>query len=170
MGLQFGQVAGGKSLTSKVFIKSKTYRKASMYLSTPATRICFVSSAARIPATLTNSEEGYWLNITYRPTALGTHSSRLLIDFGEGSRGLAPARRMPARAYSGGMYGNRSDRHTARQYTANWTSPENEVIDYYMVTRTRYAGGNSYEEKLPGRIQFTRKSGFDKIRLGKHTT
>ena len=49
----------------------------------------FVSSASSIPATLTNSEEGYWLNITYRPTALGTHTSRLLIDFGEGSRGLA---------------------------------------------------------------------------------
>ena len=47
------------------------------------------------------------------------------------------------------------------RYTANWTAPEGEVIDYYMVTRTRYVGGNSYDEKLPAEENHLEITGFD---------
>lgn len=49
----------------------------------------------------------------------------------------------------------------ADRYTANWTSPADEVIDYYMVTRTRYVGSNSYEEKLPAEDNYLEITGFD---------
>lgn len=161
MELQFGQVAEGKSLTSKVFIKSKNVQK-SLYVSIySGDKDMFVSSASSIPATLTNSEEGYWLNITYRPTALGTHTSRLLIDFGEGSRGLAlHGECLPVPTLTACTATAPTDIQPDR-YTANWTSPENEMIDYYMVTRTRYAGGNSYEEKLPAEYNSLEITGFD---------
>ena len=39
---------------------------------------------------------------------------------------------------------------TADSYTANWTAPEGEVIDYFMVTRTKYLRNGSTEvEYLP---------------------
>jgi hypothetical protein len=37
---------------------------------------------------------------------------------------------------------------TSDSYTANWTAPEGEVIDYYIVNRTRYVNGQATLEEL----------------------
>ena len=37
---------------------------------------------------------------------------------------------------------------TSDSYTANWTYPENEVVDYWVVNRTKYTGSEISTEQL----------------------
>lgn len=161
MELQFGQVAEGKSLVSKVFVKTKNVQKSVSVSIYSGDKGMFTIPGSTIAASLTNAEGGYWLNVTYKPTALGAHTSRLLFDWGEGSRGLAlHGECLPVPTLTACTATNPTNIESDR-YTANWTSPAGEVIDYYMVTRTRYVGSNSYEEKLPAEDNYLEITGFD---------
>ena len=161
MELQFGQVAEGKSLVSKVFVKTLNVQKSVSVSIYSGDNGMFTIPGTTIAASLTNAEGGYWLNVTYKPTALGEHTSRLLFDWGEGSRGLAlHGECLPVPTLTACTATNPTNIEADR-YTANWTSPADEVIDYYMVTRTRYVGSNSYEEKLPAEDNYLEITGFD---------
>ena len=161
MELQFGQVAEGKTATAKVFVKSKNVQK-SIYVSIySGDKDMFTTPMSTIPSTLTNSDDGYWLTVTYRPSALGQHTSRILFDYGGPSLGMSlRGECLPVPSLTACTATAPTDIQPDR-YTANWTAPEGEVIDYYMVTRTRYVGGNSYEEKLPAEESHLEITGFD---------
>lgn len=142
MTLDFGQVAIGKSTTSRLFFKGQYLTspiKVQVYRDDAA---MFKAASAQIAANLVNSDDGYWLNITYTPTALGSHTSRLLISGGgtSGSRGIellgqcleVPSLTAPVATAATGV--------TEKGYTANWTPAPGETVDYYIVTRTVYQG------------------------------
>jgi len=178
MSLDFGQVAIGQSITSKLFFKGE-------YLSAPLkvqiyrdNADMFSAAATSIPANYVNSNDGYWLNVTYTPSEIGSHSSRLLISGGgiSGSRGIALIGQcLEVPTLSAPTATDPTD-ITESSYMANWTPAEGETVDYYIVTRSMYAAGNVTAEELiaeENRLEITDFGNYDKeaysvqsVRLG----
>lgn len=150
MALDFGEVAIGKTATAKLFFKGQ-------YLSEPLSitvytgdRTLFTLPTRTIAANLVNAEDGYWLPVTYTPAETGQHTSRLLISGGgiPGSRGIElRGQCLPVPTLSAPV-ASEATAVTENSYTANWTSPADETVDYYEVTRTRYVGGVATAETL----------------------
>ena len=162
MELQFGQVALGSSATAKLFVHGNDLRHAiEVLLYTQDARMFSIATDA-IPANLACSEEGYWLNITYTPTSVGTHTSRVLLsgDF-EGSRGVALRGECMERPVLSACTALPPVNVQADRYTATWTAPAGEVIDYYVVTRTKYSGGSFTDEELVAEDTSLEIVGFD---------
>ncbi len=160
MELQFGQVALGKSYTSQVFVKTKNVKSTDVAIYSGDNSM-FVASAKKVDGSKSNADDGYWLPIQYKPTALGEHTSKVVFDWGDGSRAVVlRGECLPVPVLTACTATAPSDIQPDR-YTANWTAPSGEVIDYYMVTRTRYVGGNTYEEKLPAENTSLEITGFD---------
>ena len=149
MALDFGQVAIGKSITSQLFFHGENLKGTLSVRVYSGDKEMFASASSAIAANLINSEDGYWLNITYTPTALGTHQSRLLISDGglEGSRGVSligECLEVPTLSACTALPASDIE---ADSYIANWTTPD-DVVDYYIVTRTMYASGSATTEQL----------------------
>ncbi len=137
--LDFGEVALGKSLDYTIYIKGcgltnpltvQLYRYDYEMFSIP------VTSVSRMAA---NSAEGYPLKVTYTPTAIGDHSSRLLILDGglTGSVGIELKARCVAAPSLSTLEALGASNITAEGYTANWRAADEEV-DYYVLTRSVY--------------------------------
>ncbi len=162
MELQFGQVAIGHTATSRLFVHGQDLRHAVEVLLYSADSKMFSVATEAIPANLACSADGYWLTVNYTPTATGTHTSRLLLsgDF-DGSRGVSlrgeclPVPTLTA-CTATAPTNIESDR-----YTANWTAPANETIDYFVVTRTRYVGGEAIDEEIVAEDNSLEIVGFD---------
>lgn len=149
MELQLGQVALGQSVTSRLFVHGQDLEHSIEVLLYTGDAAMFSTNTDAIPANLACSEQGYWLNITYTPTSLGTHTSRVLLsgDF-QGSRGVSlKAECLPVPALTACTALPPTDVQNDR-YTANWTAPADEAIDYFIVTRTRYVNGTPTDEEL----------------------
>ncbi|MCM1452356.1 MAG: endonuclease [Clostridium sp.] len=149
MSLDFGQVALGKTTTAKMFFKGENLTGNISLRIYSGNKDYFTVPSNKIAANLVNAADGYWLNITYAPTALGEHASRLLISDYDGSksRGVALIGEcLPVPTLSACTALPAAD-ITSDSYLASWTCPD-DVVDYYEVTRTMYSGGGSKEEKL----------------------
>ncbi len=142
--IEMGEVAIGKSLSMTVFVKGQYLKEdLSVLLFSDDARM-FSIPVNTIPRSVANSEQGYPLVITYRPTALGSHKCRLLIYDGglTGSYGadisaeclevptLSTLTALPATDING------------ENYTAHWNAAQ-ETVDYYVVTRTVYGDNNN---------------------------
>lgn len=150
MSLDFSQIAIGKSETRQLaFIGSNLTGKLSVTIY-GTDKSMFSIDSKTINASLVNAEGGYFLPITYKPTALGEHTARLLISDitgSDGSRGVelrgeclpVPTLTAPVATSATNI--------TETEYTANWDVPS-EVVDYYIVTRTRYINGSSSSEEI----------------------
>lgn len=149
MALDFSQIAIGKSETRTLaFIGSNLTGKLSLAI-TGADKAMFSLESKSINASLVNAEGGYALPITYKPTAIGEHSARLIISDGglTGSRGVALIGEcLPVPTLTAPVALPASD-ITEDSYMANWEMPD-DVVDYYIVTRTRYLNGSSSSEEL----------------------
>ena len=88
---------------------------------------------------MANSAEGYPLTITYTPTAVGDHTSRLLISDGGlvGSVGVELRARCAEVPNLSKLTALAASNITGGGYTANWQAA-NEQVDYYIITRTIY--------------------------------
>lgn len=162
MSLDFGQVALGQRATTKLFVHSLNLVHAIEVILYSADSKMFSVSSDGIPANLANSEAGYWLNIEYEPSSLGEHNSRVLFsgDFA-GSRGVAlKGECLPVPELSACTATQPTNIESDR-YTANWTAPANETIDYFVVTRTKYINGNPIDEELVAEDNFLEITGFD---------
>ena len=137
--LDFGEVAIGKSLDYTVFIKGRgltnplsvqIYRDDYRMFSIP------VSVVSR---TMANSPEGYPLKVTYTPTSLGLHTSRLLISDGGlvGSVGIELRAKCVEVPHLSRLTALGATEINGSNYVANWV-PANEEVDYYIITRTVY--------------------------------
>lgn len=162
MDLDFGQVALGNATTSKLFFKGE-FLTSNLRLRVYNGDVeAFTLSQDQIQYSLANSADGTWLTVTYRPTALGTHTARLLISGGgvSGSRGLElRGECLPVPTLSAPVADNPSD-ITDASYIAHWT-PADDVVDYYMVTRTCYRSGSATVEELPAEETSLVIEGFD---------
>ncbi len=164
MELEFGQVALGKSITRQLFVSGQNLRSSIDVLLYSGSAAMFSVATSAIPANMANSDEGYWLNVTYTPTSIGQHGSRLLLsgDF-EGSRGVGlRGECLPVPVLTACTALPASD-ISADRYTANWSAPSGEVIDYYVITRTKYTSGNAVTEEIlaEGEELSTEITGFD---------
>jgi len=141
--LDFGTVALGKSLDYTVYIKGRNlnntlsimlYKYDSEMFSIP------VTSLSRVTA---NSEMGYPLKITYKPTQVGEHTARLLIYDGglEGSVGVElRAKCVLAPTRINEPFDVNAIVVDASSYEVMWDADVDteEQVDYYRVTRTIY--------------------------------
>ena len=138
-GLDFGEVALGKSLDYTLYIKGRglnnpltlqLYRYDYEMFSIPVTTVS---------RTAANSAEGYPLKITYTPTSIGDHTARLLILDGglTGSVGVELRARCLAAPTLTQLEALPATNVNGNDYVANWRAA-NEEVDYYVITRTIY--------------------------------
>lgn len=162
MEIQFGEVAQGNTATMKIFVQAKNITGSIAVTIYSGDKDMFVSTENKIPAQLACTETGYWLTVTYRPTALGTHSTRILFEnSGFGSRGVSlRGECLPVPALGACTATDATDIQADR-YTANWTAPSGDVIDYFQVTRTRYVGSQVFTETLVAEDNYLEIVGFD---------
>ena len=137
--LDFGEVALGKSIDYTLYVKGRGLNNpltVQLYLYDDAMFSLPVTQVSRMTA---NSAEGYPLQITYRPTAVGEHTTRLLISDGglTGSVGVElRARCLPEPTLSP-LTALGATGISSTGYTANWRAATEE-IDNYVITRTIY--------------------------------
>lgn len=138
--LNFGEVALGKSLMLTLYVKGVNLTNklsVDIYRDDASLFKTSVSSIDRVAAC---SADGYPLVITYTPTALGDHKTRLVISDGglTGSVGAElTARCLPVPALSGVKALPATD-ITDSTFVANWEPLGAEDIDYYVITHTTY--------------------------------
>lgn len=163
MTLDFGQVAVGHNTTSRLYVKGLNLSSdlLAKVFSGDADYFRIPESSKNIPVKDVNSAEGFWLNVTYSPEELGQHTSKITFAGEFGSRNvelrgeclpvpnLTPCTALPPTGIE------------ADRYTANWEAPENEVIDYFIVTRTIYNAGDATTEKVVEQNTSIEFLGFD---------
>ncbi|MBR5030379.1 MAG: endonuclease, partial [Muribaculaceae bacterium] len=144
--IEMGEVAIGKSLTMTVYVKGKYLKENLSVLLFRDDYKMFSIPVSSIPRNAANSEEGYPLQVTYTPTAIGSHKCRLLIYDGglTGSYGAdISAHCVPVPSLSTLTALPASD-IDGQNYTAQWNAaPETESVDYYIVNRIVYDDSNN---------------------------
>jgi len=156
MELQFGPVALSKSASTLLYVHGLNLQGkigVTIYANTKigqnkAHTAMFKAADSNIDAAAVCSEEGTWLRINYTPTEVGTHETTLLLSYAGGSRPvILRGECLPMPELSACTATDPTDIESDR-YTANWKAPENEEIDYFVVTRTRYVNGSQFVEEL----------------------
>lgn len=150
MSLDFNQVAIGNSTTAKLFFKGEYLKGTlSLIITKPRgyendDRACFSLDTKSIQTSYVNSESGYWLTVTYKPTEIGSHYARLVVSDGglAGSIGIALRGEACPVPTLKAFTALPAEDITATSYKAVWEEPD-DVVDYYIVTRTRYTQGAS---------------------------
>lgn len=162
MTLDFGEVALGKTYTARLLVSGKYlpagYVSVSVYT---ADKDMFSSATTQIPVAKVNSDDGYWLEVTYKPTVLGSHTSRLLLSGDFGSVGVALRGKCLPVPQLSALTATAATNIESDRYMANWSTAPEDIIDYYMVTRTRYVGSDVFTEELPAEDNFLEIVGFD---------
>ena len=142
--IEMGEVAFGKSLSLTVYVKGQYLKEDLSVLLFRDDYRMFSIPVNTIPRNVANSEQGYPLVITYRPTSLGSHKCRLLIYDGglTGSYGAdisAECLEVPTLSTITALPATDVD---GENYTARWKAA-NETIDYYIITRIVYDDHNN---------------------------
>ncbi len=152
--LDFPEAAVGHTVSTDLLINGINLTSALTVRITGNDRAYFSLTGVtenQIPASKINSPEGYKLHITYTPQKTGEHTALLnLYDGGLKSsvtvdlrgQGLAvPTLSAPVALDAENL--------SETGYTARWeAAPEGEVIDYYLVSRTRYLPTGAVTEEL----------------------
>ena len=150
MALDFGQVAIGNSATANLLFRGENLTRSMTVKLYSGDKQMFSLPTSSISTSLINTANGYNLSVTYNPTELGEHQSSILVYDGgiEGSltvKLLGECLPMPTLSVLKALPATDI---TDDSYVANWETSADEVVDYYIVTRTRYNNGNSSSEEL----------------------
>ncbi|MDE6267414.1 MAG: endonuclease [Muribaculaceae bacterium] len=150
MALDFGEVALGKSTTANLLFRGENLTRSLTVTLYKGDKDMFRLPTSSISTSLVNTSSGYNLQITYTPTELGEHSTSVLIYDGglTGSRTITLHGECLPMPVLHTLTALPATDITESGYTANWEVPEDDVVDYYVVTRTRYSNGNSSAEEL----------------------
>ena len=163
MELDFGQCALGQSVTRYLQFRGSNLTGSLSVMLYRGDKGMFQIESSSISTSRVNTSAGYDFKITYTPTAVGEHTSRLLVSdgglpgsLGVGLKGegcpvpvLTAPKALPA------------DDITDNSYTAHWEAPEDEVIDYFVVTRTRITNGTSSSETIVSEYNFLEVTDFN---------
>ncbi len=147
--LDFSEVAVGSKQTLGLFLKGENLRYSLTVTISGDNKDLFSSPDKSISASLINSANGYWLNITYAPKTVGTHTAKVLLSDGglTGSVGITlMGQSLPVPILST-LTANAAQNITETGYRASWNEPA-EVVDYYIVTRSIFANGTSTTEEI----------------------
>lgn len=149
--VDFGQVAFGNKTSASLFFKGENLKYQLSLTIYTGDKSMFELSSSTIAANLVNANDGYWLNINYNPTELGQHEAKLLIvsDDLDAAPPIVTLRgeclEKPVLTACTAL--DPSD-ITSDSYQANWSTPEGEEIDYWIITRTKYNGGTQETEEV----------------------
>lgn len=147
--LDFTQTAIGKPVTARLHFAGHNLKGKFSLAIIGTDRSMFSIESKTLSTSLVNAEGGTSIAVTYTPTALGKHTAKLIVSDGGivGSRGvILNAECLPTPELSPIVATDATD-ITSDSYMANWDIPA-EVVDYYIVTRTRYIGGTSSSEEI----------------------
>jgi endonuclease I len=156
--LNFGEVALGQTATARVWFKGENLSSAvSVRIynrkgSDDDYTVFTINGAytSSIAADYVNGESGYWLPIVYTPTEVGDKTARLLISGGgtSGSIGVGlKASCLPVPTLTA-CKATAASNITSTSYVANWEAPQDEDIDYFIVTRTMYSNGTATSQEI----------------------
>lgn len=144
MSLDFGEVAIGKNTTARLWFKGEYLSQAINLRVYTGDKDYFTIPVSSISAANINSNDGYWLTMTYNPAEIGEHTSRLLIQGGgvPGSRGIElRGQCYPVPTLTAPVANDATD-VTESSYVANWTPVAGETVDYYVINRKIYSNGS----------------------------
>lgn len=155
MSLDFGDTAVNGSNTSSLFFHGVNLRGSLTVTITRAAgsddyRSFFQPETNTISASAVNTESGFWLKVKYCPTEVGEHQARLVVSDGglEGSLGIAlRGNCLPVPVLHSFKALPPTDIEET-SYVANWEEPVDDVVDYYVVTRTTFVGGKAEVSEL----------------------
>lgn len=154
--LDFGQVAVGKSQEVELLVNGTNLKSALSVRVTGTDRAMFTLqgiSGNMIPAASVNSDKGYKLTVRYTPDAVGEHTAALTLYDGGFPAGTTfnislhgqafPVPQLTAPVATGAT--DIAD----DSYTAHWNlPPDGEVVDSYIVNRTRYLSSGAVTTRL----------------------
>ena len=141
MSLDFDQVAVYNSTRRLLLFSGESLKGNVSVTVTGSDRKHFSIEQRTIPASSINAAGGYYLAIDYKPTEIGHHTANLTVfdvDGWEAGRSLDVALRGEAleRPSLSKIKVLPPSDVTSTSYVANWEIPFNEVVDYYILTRT----------------------------------
>lgn len=160
--LDFGQVAIGGSGTSWLVIKGKNLTAPLTVRAGGADKGAFTLSTTSIPASSINKTGEYMLTIQFVPQHLGEHTAALSIYDG----GLSGSIRVTLTGEGcevptlSRLTATAATEVTETSYMANWGAAP-EVVDYYVVTRTRYTAIDEESDDLESDTNSLRIDGRD---------
>ena len=135
----FGEVALGKTLSITVYVKGHNLTSNLTVTIYRDDADMFESAVSSIDRQTANSAQGYPLTVTYTPTELGDHKTRLVISDGglTGSFGMGLHASCRAVPNLHAVTALPAEEITDSTYVASWQASSDQV-DYYVVNRTIY--------------------------------
>jgi endonuclease I len=140
MALEFGETIINQSVTASLQVRGENIVTNPEFTITGTDKAMFSIEVNSVRASDVNKTEGTWVKVTYTPTSLGEHSARLVVSSYDGakSRGIALIGEAFEKPVLHDITALPATGVTSDSYTAHWEVPANDVIDYYVVTRTIY--------------------------------
>lgn len=165
MSLDFGQVAVGQSVVRELPFRGENLKGTlalDIYRANTKPAM-FKLGQSSVSAQLVNQSNGTVIRVTYSPTAEGEHTARLLVSEGglTGSLGVELKGEGFAVPTLTACTATDATDITSDSYRANWTYPSGEVIDYWVINRTKYVNGNVSTEEILAEEPGTIIEGFD---------
>ena len=147
--LDFGEVAIGSSQHVDLLVKGVNLTGSISVTIYRDDAAMFKAQVKTIPASNANTADGYKLRITYTPTAIGEHKTRLVVSDGglTGSVGVSLKASCLAVPSLSQLTANPATDVTDSGYHASWSEAP-ETIDYYVLTRTVYSGSTATTTQL----------------------
>ncbi len=150
MALDFGQTVVNDPVTSVLQIRGENIVTNPELTITGTDKAMFSLETTTVRAADVNKTEGTWVRVTYKPTSLGQHSARLIVTSYDGakSRGVALIGEAFEKPSLQSITALAASNITSDSYTANWEIPADDVVDYYVITRTVYpSNAETYTEE-----------------------
>lgn len=152
MDLDFGEVVTGSKGTAKLIFKGNNITgKINVRIRKQiGDAEMFSLEKTSIDGSAVNVSNGYELNVYYTPTSKGKHTARILItvDGIAGSRGLEIRGEGVDKPVLDQCTALPATDITEDSYVANWTTPADNVVDYWVINRTKFKGSDAVEEEV----------------------
>lgn len=166
MYLDFGEVAIGNTLTARLIFRGENLSGSFDIGITGLNKSLFTLSTNTVPGSLANSASGAYATISYTPNALGSHTAQANISGGGlgdfwSQKVYLTAECLPVPTLTQ-LTASQPASVTSNSYIARWDlQPDNEVVDYYMVTVKRYKDGSVSTFEYPAETDSLLIEGLD---------
>lgn len=168
--LEFGETTPGESVSLDLYMKGHNLTGNLTITLWSEDAAMFSVAATSVPASPVNAESGYWLNVKYTPTGLGSHRSKFVISDGgiDGSIAvILTGECLPVPSFTTPVALPATD-VTKTSYQANWEAMGD--VDGYEVTRNiQYADGSIATTVVHTNDNFEIFDDFENVDDGVHS-
>lgn len=150
MALEFGETVVNDPNTASLQVRGENIKTNPELTVAGADKGMFSVEVNSVNASDVNKPEGTWVRVTYKPTSVGNHSARLIVSSYDGakSRGIALVGQAVNKPVLHDIKALPATEVTSTSYIASWEAPADDVVDYYVVTRTVYPdNAETYREE-----------------------